>query len=222
MDCKPRVGVTLYNQSSVPVASPFGVRLTVLDAGSGARLAQADSTVGGLGAFSSTRAVFEVPVSGALLAAVDPAHVVHESNSSNNTATVDAGEMVTCPTVSVSGGRSLEGSPVRFTIRLNHGFNQPVTVGYVTEDRTARGIDFGLVAGGTIACNADYVRARGTVEFAAGSADLARVVSISTCTDSSAEGSETLALRLESLTNAQLPDTPGADIAEGRIDDAPH
>lgn len=222
MDCKPRIGVTVYNQTGVPVASPFDVRLTVLDARTSARVAQTESTLGGLGAFSSARVVFDAPAAGVLTAEVDPTRVIRETNEDNNTSKVDAESLVKCPTVSVSGGSATEGAPVRFTIRLDHGFNQPVKVGYLTEDRNARGTEFGLVASGTTACNADYIRARGVVEFPAGTTELVRTVSIATCIDSTAEGVETFALRLDNLVNTYVSNTnPGSGIAEGRIGDAP-
>ena len=75
-------------------------------------------------------------------------------------------------------------------------------VAYVTEDGTARGTDFGLAANGATACSADFVRGRGALEFAAGTAELVQLIEVATCVDQAVEGPEVFALRLTELINA--------------------
>lgn len=217
MDCAPRVGVTVYNQGSVPARSPFDVRLASIDSATNQML-NAVQSVGGLGAFSSTRLVFDLPSRDVYWASADPFGVIKESNARNNELRVPSRSILTCPTISVSGGTAVEGSAVRFQLRISHAFTQPVRVSYVTEDRSARGTDFGLVGNGTTACSADFVHGRGTVEFPAGTAELVQFVDVATCIDGAAEAAELFALRLTEVINGRLA-AANSGLAEGRIED---
>ncbi len=216
MDCVPRVGVTVYNQGDAPVVTPFDVRLTSLSPAYGPT-GNAVQSVGGLGAFSGTRVVFSLPSYDTGSAAADPSGVVTEANDRNNELKVAAHTIVPCPTISMSGAAA-EGSSVRIGVRISHAFTQPVRASYVTEDRSAVGADFGVVARGTTTCGGDFIRGRGTVEFPTGTSELVQFIDVPTCIDGTKETLEQFSIRLTEIVNGHLPDA-AAGVAVAHIAD---
>lgn len=218
MDCVPRVGVAIYNQGPASVASAFDVRLTTLAAGS-TPVRETSQTIGGLGGFSTARLIFDLPPRDAYVAFVDAKGAVKEANESNNELRVPVRSLGRCPSVSVGNGSAAEGEPLRFPVRISHAFSQPVRVSFTTEEGTALSAQFGLAAGvGPTACAADFIRATGTLEFPAGTAQLTQVVSVSSCVDNVAEDAETFALRITAVVNGTA--AVDASVGVGTIEDA--
>jgi hypothetical protein len=205
MDCVPRLGVTLYNQGGTAISTAFDVRLVSVAARSGDSR-EAKQRIGGLGAFSAARLIFDLPVAESFVATADAGDVVREANEANNALQVSARSMVRCPTVGISGASAPRGAALRFPVRLSHAFSQPVTVRVRTEDGSATGADFGLIAGSTgpTHCGADFIRGNASLEFPAGTSELTQFFSVTTCADPSSGGDETFVIRVTEVVNGTV------------------
>lgn len=201
VDCAPRVGVTLYNQGPVSAQGAFDVRLSALAPGQ--PTSEAVQVLGGLGAFSTARLLFELAPMESFAVQVDANHAIRESHEGNNRIESTVRQLVRCPSVSIASASAVEGQPVRFPVRISHVFNQPVRITFVAEDGEAEGVSFGLMnSAGDATCGADFIRSLNEIEFPAGTTQLEQFVSVPTCRDGVAEGMETFELRISEVLNA--------------------
>ena len=111
---------------------------------------------------------------------------------------------VTQPLISLGYAAAVEGSPLRFAIRLSAPSAQTVTVRYRAVSEVA-------------APDTDFVAASGTLTFLPG--EVIQVVLIATFDDAEGEAEEAVALVLDGVLNARLPGGNAEAAAIGRIID---
>jgi len=202
------VAVTVRNDGSGVYINdkPIMVNMIgVVDIGAGAVSVDKALSVTHLNSGATSTVTFthaQAPLFNVVDATVDTTSVIGESNETNNKRSVI--DSRTCPLISVSQARVIEGGKLEFTATIDRRPASDASFSWAT--RTGTG--FGTATAGT-ACSttgsADYVTASGTVTFPSAEAvPTPRKFTVATCGDLSNELAETLTVVLSSARNAAL------------------
>ena len=199
-----QLGANVRNSGNLPIVQPFNVSFVGVYPGGEAQAGLGEVTLQGLTAFATATPTSATAAAGYMLYFVraDSTGAVAEANATNNEAIAQPTQLVNCPNVSVRSASNREGAVINFVVTLSHAFAAAVSVNFETRDVSA--------VGGATCGSADYVTARGTLVFPAGTTTLTQTVPVQTCSDTVADGSETFSLRLRGVTNGRISSGAGA------------
>jgi hypothetical protein len=208
------VTVTNTGRSTVSASAPLiAVRGVALVDPESAKQMDAPLAVAGL-APTQTKTV-TIPISNAagamaISATVDATGRISEASESNNVRTVV--DERSCPMLTVSNPRVLEGGDLVFTVTIDKRPLNDASVSWSTLGGTR------AIAGAACDGTSDYVRGSGTLLFPASGfiALTPKTITVKTCSDTSVESAETVTVGFTGFRNVAMQNPVGTGTIDNR------